>query len=242
MSAELRSKMETYSKYLEIIRANREKEAEYFNRIDKVLASSYDIDLADFNISPEQFEKRESKLISTFLNFNRYTNCTITVYMSYSSPKGQVNIDKQQSFDFKDIEVAFNSISRTYLDRKTYQGLVNVERGEISDSLRYDIMNRDGFRCVICGASANEGVRLHVDHIVPVSKGGKSTPDNLRTLCERCNVGKSNKIETGFDDESNISSKDICPRCNGKLILRNGSRGEFYGCSNYPKCKYTRSK
>ena len=32
-----------------------------------------------------------------------------------------------------------------------------------------------------------------------------------------------------------------CPLCSGKLIKRTGSYGEFYGCSNYPKCKYTRN-
>ena len=31
----------------------------------------------------------------------------------------------------------------------------------------------------------------------------------------------------------------ICPRCNGELKLRNGRNGKFYGCSNYPKCKFT---
>ena len=46
----------------------------------------------------------------------------------------------------------------------------------------------------LCGASANDGVKLEVDHIVPVSKGGKSTMDNLQTLCERCNRGKRDKL------------------------------------------------
>lgn len=61
--------------------------------------------------------------------------------------------------------------------------------------MRYDILRRDGFRCQICGASQKDGVTLHVDHIVPVSKGGRSVPSNLRTLCERCNKGKSNKYD-----------------------------------------------
>ena len=30
----------------------------------------------------------------------------------------------------------------------------------------------------------------------------------------------------------------ICPKCNGKLVIREGKYGKFYGCSNYPKCKY----
>lgn len=31
----------------------------------------------------------------------------------------------------------------------------------------------------------------------------------------------------------------ICPRCGGKLVLRHGKYGSFYGCSNYPYCKFT---
>lgn len=33
-------------------------------------------------------------------------------------------------------------------------------------------------------------------------------------------------------------AKGICPRCGGELVLRNGKYGQFYGCSNYPKCNY----
>ncbi|NLH92558.1 MAG: hypothetical protein GX481_08950 [Atopobium sp.] len=41
--------------------------------------------------------------------------------------------------------------------------------------------------------------------------------------------------------ESNESKPNelICPKCGGKLILRNGKFGTFYGCENYPKCKFT---
>lgn len=42
-------------------------------------------------------------------------------------------------------------------------------------------------------AKREDGVKLHVDHVVPVSRGGKSTMDNLQTLCEDCNCGKGNK-------------------------------------------------
>lgn len=34
-------------------------------------------------------------------------------------------------------------------------------------------------------------------------------------------------------------SSGKCPRCGGELVLRNGTYGRFYGCSNYPKCRYT---
>ena len=46
--------------------------------------------------------------------------------------------------------------------------------------------------------------------------------------------------------QENTSAKPICPRCGGELVLRTASKGEhknqsFYGCSNYPKCRYIQS-
>ncbi len=68
------------------------------------------------------------------------------------------------------------------------------ERNRMSDSLRYRILSRDNFRCRGCGAtSQTHGVTLHVDHIVPVSMGGKTEISNLQTLCAACNFGKSNR-------------------------------------------------
>lgn len=72
---------------------------------------------------------------------------------------------------------------------------IKRERAKMSASLRYDVMKRDNFRCTICGRSANDGVTLHVDHIKPVSKGGKTEMSNLRTLCDYCNLGKSDKYD-----------------------------------------------
>ena len=36
-----------------------------------------------------------------------------------------------------------------------------------------------------------------------------------------------------------MKEQKICPYCKTDLVLRKGKYGEFYGCSNYPKCKYT---
>lgn len=80
-------------------------------------------------------------------------------------------------------------------NKSHYKQMAAEQRRLLTPSLRYDILVRDNFRCKICGASAEDGVKLHVDHILPVSKGGKTVESNLRTLCERCNLGKSNKIE-----------------------------------------------
>ena len=68
----------------------------------------------------------------------------------------------------------------------------------IPDGLRLKIFARDNFCCVFCGRSpaTDFGLKLHVDHIKPFSQGGKSTEDNLQTLCQNCNLGKSNKKVT----------------------------------------------
>ena len=75
---------------------------------------------------------------------------------------------------------------------KTSRKTKSVSR-KISDRLRYQVLKRDSFKCCACGASPakDSSIELHVDHIIPWSKGGETTTDNLQTLCSRCNLGKS---------------------------------------------------
>jgi hypothetical protein len=66
-----------------------------------------------------------------------------------------------------------------------------VERSKLTPTLRMEILKHDNFRCCLCGKSPKDGVtELHVDHIIPISKGGTSTENNLQTLCCDCNIGK----------------------------------------------------
>lgn len=69
------------------------------------------------------------------------------------------------------------------------------EREKMVASLRFKILERDNFTCRACGRNAREdGVKLHVDHITPVAKGGLTVESNLHTLCQDCNLGKSDKV------------------------------------------------
>jgi hypothetical protein len=63
---------------------------------------------------------------------------------------------------------------------------------DIPLAMRYYVLKRDHFRCVTCGASPaiSAGVVLHIDHIHPWTLGGATVADNLRTLCQSCNLGK----------------------------------------------------
>ena len=67
---------------------------------------------------------------------------------------------------------------------------------DINLRMRFVVLQRDDFKCCACGASPakDPSVTLHVDHIVPWSKGGETIIDNLQTLCSKCNLGKSNMM------------------------------------------------
>ncbi len=71
--------------------------------------------------------------------------------------------------------------------------------------MKMDIIERDGFKCQICGkyissienayAVVKKGAGLfHIDHIVPVSQGGRATMENLRLTCPKCNQSRKKKF------------------------------------------------
>jgi HNH endonuclease len=64
-------------------------------------------------------------------------------------------------------------------------------RQRIPAQLRFRILQRDGFRCVYCGRSEQDGAVLHIDHVTPVASGGLTVEGNLATACDQCNLGKS---------------------------------------------------
>ncbi len=67
---------------------------------------------------------------------------------------------------------------------------------KINWRLRATILLRDNCICKMCGTSPakNSDVQLHVDHIIPYTKGGETLEENLRTLCSVCNIGRSNQF------------------------------------------------
>lgn len=87
---------------------------------------------------------------------------------------------------------------------------VDSVRSAISQKLRYKILKRDNSHCRRCGRSVDDGVKLVVDHIVPVEWGGGTTEDNLWTLCTECNQGKR-------DHESDVDAAAM------KAVMNRGS-------------------
>ena len=82
-------------------------------------------------------------------------------------------------------EISFEATLREYESKN--------QRNLMTKALRKAIMERDCYTCQICGKRMPDEVGLHIDHIIPIAKGGKSIPSNLRVLCSKCNGSKGAK-------------------------------------------------
>ena len=100
--------------------------------------------------------------------------------------------DNDENLETESISLVLSPESKVEKRRKE-QGKKRTSR-TANLRQRFIVMKRDGFKCVLCGVSPalKSGCELHVDHIIPWSKGGETTIENLQTLCSNCNYGKSN--------------------------------------------------
>ena len=154
----------------------------------------WDLDVKECAIPQRIYRKIEDELVNKYL-LNPVTIPLFACTVVYDSPGGRSHRVNRLCYPadrfISIIEIAVNKQQQ----RDAFENQRKNERSKMNVSMRYDIMKRDGFRCCICGRTANEGVKLHVDHILPVAKGRKTEPANLRTLCEFCNMGKSDKYD-----------------------------------------------
>jgi hypothetical protein len=92
-----------------------------------------------------------------------------------------------------------NDFVKKHADNKKFdRRLVKIKaetKIKVMPGLRWQVFQRDHWRCVSCGRNADDGIILHVDHILPRSKGGRDEINNYQTLCDICNIGKSNKSD-----------------------------------------------
>lgn len=123
-------------------------------------------------------------------------NFSINVALHLTNINGKHLKSKYYNFQIEDIKAIEKNLRKKkgsrYLDDDIWNSLCRVERGKVTNRMRFAIYKRDHYRCRKCGRKTND---LEVDHIIPIAKGGKSTFDNLQTLCHRCNVIKGSNIE-----------------------------------------------
>lgn len=178
----IKENKQIYSQYLAEIK-NIEKPGQFY--------------FPDGKLKLHKLIKIEERLVKKRIKKSPATELSINVTLLCSTINGHVYNKKSQSFSQEEITSLIkklcNKNGHFYNDREIWDAICRVERGKVSNIMRFSIYERDGYKCCKCGATADE-TQLEIDHIIPISKGGKSTYDNLQTLCHKCNVEKGNKL------------------------------------------------
>jgi HNH endonuclease len=145
-------------------------------------------------ISRVSFVRIEKKLFTKQMLRVPVCVAQVRCTVRYTSPKGQNSYSRGIEWNFDGLRSGLTEMKQIREAQSTATFLHQQERNRMSASLRYLVLSRDNSCCTSCGATPQtHGVTLHVDHIVPVSMGGKTVMSNLQTLCAPCNLGKSNR-------------------------------------------------
>ncbi len=135
-------------------------------------------------------KKLETKLGFDEISF--YASSFPRYVFKYISPGGNSSTQCDVVMDIENLNRFVVYLSEKIKFRKSVAG----QRALMTSKLRQKIKERDGFACKRCGASVRRepNLLLEIDHIIPLSRGGMTTENNLQTLCWRCNRKKGAKI------------------------------------------------
>ena len=190
-------------KVIEQIEKVSENQQTYSNYLSEVNTIS---DFGKFqmpikNLNLEKLIVKEKTMFKKNLLQKPTTHFNLTVTLYCSTINGRIYDKKTAVFYDNTIFTLINRLNNKngtfYNDREIWNSLCKVERGKVSNKMRFSIYERDGFRCRKCGVS-DRYADLEIDHIIPIAKGGKSTYDNLQTLCHKCNVEKGDSFNKKY--------------------------------------------
>jgi len=148
----------------------------------------------DRRVSPTQFARIEAKEFARRRFEYPVPLAQVSATVRYTSPQGKNSYADQLEWDFDQLRQGLETARAARARMSTARAMRQRERNLMTASVRMNVLQRDSFRCQMCGATASDGATLHIDHIVPISRGGRTSLENLQTLCDSCNLGKSNRF------------------------------------------------
>lgn len=186
-------------KVIEQIKKTTENRQIYTNYLSEIKTIS---DFGKFqapaiNLNSKRLIVREKRCLRKYILRKPKMQFHLAVTLYRSDINARVFEKKAEIFDSDTLCALLKRVNNKkgtfYNDRAIWDAICRVERGKVSNKMRFAIYKRDGYRCCRCGAS-DRFTYLEIDHIIPISKGGKSTYDNLQTLCRKCNIEKGDNI------------------------------------------------
>lgn len=140
----------------------------------------------------EQYEEiLDEKHLFRFVLIRTKTRYRQVNYVKY--PYSVREVEKEFHTDFNFLNDRYNKLKEIDFQCTLSEYHSTSQRKLMNKNLRDNVIKRDNYTCQICGKYMPDGVGLQVDHIIPISKGGKSVLSNLQVLCSKCNGAKSNK-------------------------------------------------
>lgn len=138
--------------------------------------------------------------IDRFLGVEGFAAALIAV--GWLSDDGGVRIPNYDRYNSNSAKNRLSGARRQQKKRR-HDSVTEMSRDAVTikTALRNQIYERDGHRCVYCGFAMGDvapfgpysEARLSIDHVIPTSRGGATTPDNLVTCCTVCNNRKNNR-------------------------------------------------
>ena len=176
-------------KQIENARGNRIMFDKYKEEVaDKCKLGFFDVD--ELPAKKERLLKIEKSLFESKMK-SPIVGYSVGVYLKLTNINGDYITSKSNRFSMSELCELIDRVNDKngdfYNDKEIWESICRVERGKVSKKLRFAIYERDGWRCRKCGRRTDD---LEIDHIIPIAKGGKTVPDNLQTLCRRCNKEK----------------------------------------------------
>ena len=152
----------------------------------------YKNDIGKLKLS--RLNKAERKAFNNNL-LHPVTEFGITVTLVRTNARYEYKRSKSQRFNEKTIKELIRKLNersgKFYLYNDIWDSLCRVEKGKLDRELTYAVFRKDGVKCCYCGSQKH----LVVDYRKPVSIGGKSALNNLRTLCKSCQKKRDAKLK-----------------------------------------------
>ena len=98
-----------------------------------------------------------------------------------------------QSYSLVELRKVCKGLALSNFTLSRHKYFSKNQRSLMTPELKRQVKIRDNYTCQCCGKYMPDEVGLHIDHITPVSRGGKSILPNLQVLCDKCNLRKGNR-------------------------------------------------
>lgn len=161
---------------------------------EKILESGFFSKGFTYPLDEKQFEKIKTIFLYLFPIYQSFIDVSKGELNTFDNYLNKIQQYHHERINQKDEQVTVTNETNHSVNLKE---LVD-QKIKVLPGIRWQVFQRDNWKCVACGRSSDDGIILHVDHIIPRSQGGQNILSNYQTLCNICNIGKSNKDNTNI--------------------------------------------